>query len=228
MNESEARRVALTAAIAWCSTPEDRAGLSTSDMLTYAEQFETWLLRPSTVDAGLLNTDAVNRAVHGAPTIAVPVDRIVQDTPGHGMWCGQCNVIVAWCVHMDEFRVVSTCPCTFRSAGPACTSCGHDAHDPGTCTSTMAYTKPEPVVTAPEQRGAACTVCEHDGHDQGACTERGCGCLASRVVQSTTPPHDPYTDAAECTCNHFAHSRLDVNNGTCTFIGCPCTWTGQA
>lgn len=278
MNASEARRAALTAAVAWCRTP-DGMELSTDAMLAYAAQFETWLTRPTSVDTVHGEGDAgVASSTHQPWTSLWPTSTptrtrpnpyctVCEHSPHAGPTCTECactgyptcTCTDHWHVHgsapglgctvcecttpvkaQSTARVhgdvagVDACVCTFRSSHTACSSCGHDAHDPGDCASTQVYAAPEPVVTVHDPVvDAPCTVCAHDEHDQRACTR--CGCLASRVVRSTaTEPgvtvHDPIVDAP---CTGFragmadssygcAHARMAHGPRGCSVTGCRC------
>lgn len=251
MNASEARRAALTAAVAWCRTP-DGMELSTDAMLAYAAQFETWLTRPESVDTVHEEGDAgVASSTHQPWTSLWPTSTptrtrpnpyctVCEHHPHAGPTCTECactgrqvckctdhwhvhgsapglGCTVCTCttpikapstarVHGDVARV-DACVCTFRSSHTACSSCGHDAHDPGDCASTHTYTDPEPVVTLPDPIvDAPCTGfragmadssygCAHArmAHGPRGCSVTGCRCERAegpRVV------HEPDT----CTC----------------------------
>lgn len=265
MNASEARRAALTAAVAWCRTP-DGMELSTDAMLAYAAQFETWLTRPASVDTEHEEGDAgVASSTHQPWTSLWPTPTrvrpnpyctVCEHSPHAGPTCTECactgrqvcrctdhwhvhgsapglGCTVCTCetpvkapstarVHGDVARV-DACVCTFRSSHVACSSCGHDAHDPGDCASTHAYTAPEPVVTLPDPIvDAPCTGfragmadssygCAHArmAHGPRGCSVTGCRCERAegpRVV------HDPVVDA----CRNCGHSVSVHGSPGCT------------
>lgn len=116
MNESEARRAALTAAVTWCGGAEDRT--STDVMLTYAAQFATWLLRPSTVKA----CSVCSHPEHDQSRCADP-----------GCECLASRTVSSAPEPEPEHARAGACTCLHRSKHAVCPACQHTAHDAHAC-----------------------------------------------------------------------------------------------
>lgn len=107
MNEFEARRAALTAAITWCSPAGE--SMSTDAMLGYAEQFEEWLTRPGL--PGVVITDVPVIQLPDVLEQRVPHDPYMDgpepDVPQQRTWttCALCS----HGLHPGEY--CQECPC---------------------------------------------------------------------------------------------------------------------
>ncbi len=201
MNASEARRAALTAAVAWCKSP-DGDDMSTDVLLGYAVRFEEWLTRPA---ADTAPEPAPLPGAWRAPKRVRPNPycTVCEHAPHGPRTCSEactcpgyatCTCVdhghtrPGWlrCTHdgcacSTSRQAPAGCACTFETVYLACPSCGHDRHEPGECACTSTYTG----VMLPQQRavdGAAdpvCSRCGHTVHGPWTCTPFGdnrCDC----------------------------------------------------
>lgn len=145
MNESEARRAALTAAIAWCSNPG--TGWGTDDVLAHAERFEEWLTRPGL--PGVAITDV--------PVIQLPgawrAPKRVRPNP----YCTACEHAPHGAGACSE---ACSCTSTYTGVVPQ-QRVPHDPYMDG----------PEPDVP---QRVWTCAMCDHERHPGAYCSQCPC------------------------------------------------------
>lgn len=214
--------------VAWCVHTGDAAGVESSTHQPWTSLWPTSTSTPTRTRPNPYCTVCEHRP-HAGPTCtecACPGYRTCTCTdhwhvhgsaPGTGCTVCACTTPIkapSTARANGDVARVDACVCTFRSSHVACSSCGHDAHDPGDCASTHTYTDPEPVVTLPDPIvDAPCTGfragmadssygCAHTrlAHGPRGCSVTGCRCERTegpRVV------HDPYMDGPEpdtCTC----------------------------
>lgn len=222
MNESEARRAALTAAITWCSPAGE--SMSTDAMLGYAEQFEEWLTRPAQlipketpadVGPGPVKTTRPNpyctaceHAPHGAGACSVACS-----CPGYAT----CTCVDHWHAPGDWGRerdlpcAHDACTCPTSRHAPTRARTAGDVADPAGCACTF------------QTVYLACPSCGHDRHEPGECA---CTSTYTGVAPEQRIPHDPYMDGPDvpqrrapwvsCSlCTHDAHPGAHCRECRC-------------